>query len=153
MFGGRVREIGRIEAVEGERIVPRARKSAAELRADLAPAVAGVRITVEEIDGGGTLVATVTGGTRRRTTLDELAAGPAVNVEVPPAASRQPPGTAALAGIAHALRVELCRLVRSFGFSACIDRFGAGSADALAPRRGKPWTSTSARAFQTPGGK
>nr|SBO98710.1 hypothetical protein BN4615_P8226 [Nonomuraea gerenzanensis] len=57
------------------------------------------------------------------------------------------------AGVAHPLHWELCRLVRSFGIDAHIERFGAGSADALAPRRRKPWISTSARAFQTPGGK
>ncbi|WP_263657373.1 riboflavin synthase [Nonomuraea gerenzanensis] len=82
MFSGCVQEIGRIESAEGERIVLRARKSVAEVRAGGSLAVAGVRVTVEEIDDGA-VVATVTGETRRRTTFDELTAGQEVNVEVP----------------------------------------------------------------------
>lgn len=80
MFTGRIDEIGEIESVIDERIVVRAPKSAARIRAGGSISVAGVCVTVEHV-AGGAVTATVSAETRRRTTFDCLRPGWRVNVE------------------------------------------------------------------------
>jgi 3,4-dihydroxy 2-butanone 4-phosphate synthase/3,4-dihydroxy 2-butanone 4-phosphate synthase/GTP cyclohydrolase II len=80
MFTGRIDEIGEIESVLDERIVVRAPKSAGRVRVGGSLNVAGVCVTVEHI-AGGTVTATVSGETRRRTTFDRCTPGRLVNLE------------------------------------------------------------------------
>jgi 3,4-dihydroxy 2-butanone 4-phosphate synthase len=80
MFTGRIDEIGEIDSVVDGRIVVRAPKSAGRVRAGGSLNVAGVRVTVEHI-ADGTVTATVSAETRRRTTFDRCRPGQLVNVE------------------------------------------------------------------------
>jgi riboflavin synthase alpha subunit len=82
MFTGRIDEIGRIDAVDRDQIMVRAARCAGRLQPGGSLNVAGVRVTVENVEGD-MVAATVSAETRRRTTFDDLAAGRAVNLEVP----------------------------------------------------------------------
>jgi 3,4-dihydroxy 2-butanone 4-phosphate synthase len=85
VFTGRIDEIGLIEKIDARRLLVRAPHSAAALRVGGSVCVDGVRLTVHEA-ADGAFGATITPETQRRSTFDALAAGGAVNVEVPLAA-------------------------------------------------------------------
>jgi 3,4-dihydroxy 2-butanone 4-phosphate synthase len=85
MFTGHVDEIGLIESFDDGRLVVRAPRTAAALRAGGSVCVDGVRLTVHEA-GDGVFEAAVTQETRRRSKFDALTEGGTVNVEVPLAA-------------------------------------------------------------------
>lgn len=80
MFTGRIEEIGQIESFTSGRIVVRAPKSAGRVRPGGSVNVAGVCVTVEHV-ADGSLVATLSAETRRRTTFDHCQPGQRVNVE------------------------------------------------------------------------
>lgn len=80
MFTGRIDEIGQIDSVIDERIMVRAPKSAGRVRAGGSLNVAGVRVTAEDL-ADGSVTATLSAETRRRTTFDSCVPGQRVNVE------------------------------------------------------------------------
>lgn len=80
MFTGRIKEIGEIASVDAEHIVVHAPQSADRTHVGGSLNVAGVRLTVEDVDGA-TVTATLSAETRRRTTFDRCAAGQKVNLE------------------------------------------------------------------------
>jgi 3,4-dihydroxy 2-butanone 4-phosphate synthase len=80
MFTGRIEEIGEIASSAGERIVVRVPRAASLVRPGGSLNVAGVCVTVEDV-ADGTVTATVSAETRRRTTFDCCGPGQRVNVE------------------------------------------------------------------------
>jgi len=68
MFTGRIEEIGEVASFAGERIVVRVPKIASVVRPGGSLNVAGVCVTVEDV-ADGTVTATVSAETRRRTTF------------------------------------------------------------------------------------
>lgn len=82
MYRGFIAEVGRVEAADGRSLQVVAPKVCAALRAGGSVCVAGVCVSVVEVDGDAFRV-DVTTETARRSTLGELAAGREVNVELP----------------------------------------------------------------------
>lgn len=80
MFTGRIEEVGEIDSVVDERVVMHAPKSARRVRAGGSLNVAGLRVAVEHV-ADGTVTATVSAETRRRTTFDSYVPGQRVNLE------------------------------------------------------------------------
>src|SRR5439155_19281554 len=78
MFTGIVRELGRVVAFDGDRLLVEAPQTTAELGDSVA--IDGVCLTVVSHDGGQ-LAFDVVGETLGRSTLGTLAAGDPVNVE------------------------------------------------------------------------
>jgi 3,4-dihydroxy 2-butanone 4-phosphate synthase/3,4-dihydroxy 2-butanone 4-phosphate synthase/GTP cyclohydrolase II len=82
MFTGHIRELGFIDSVDGAHVRVRVPCSAAAIQVGGAVCVSGVRLTVQERSDAA-FGATIAAETRRRSTFDALAAGDAVNVELP----------------------------------------------------------------------
>jgi 3,4-dihydroxy 2-butanone 4-phosphate synthase len=80
MFTGRIDEVGEIESVTDDRIVVRAPKTAGRVKPGGSLNVAGVCVTAERVTDG-TVTATVSAETRRRTTFDWCPPGTLVNLE------------------------------------------------------------------------
>jgi 3,4-dihydroxy 2-butanone 4-phosphate synthase len=82
MFTGRIDEIGVVESIVAWRIEVRAPKSAGRVRAGGSLNVSGVCVTVADV-AGGTVTASLSAETGRRTTFDRCRPGRRVNVEPP----------------------------------------------------------------------
>ncbi len=82
MYRGFINEIGSIETVDARGLVVRAAKTAEQLAPGGSVGIAGVCLSVEEIDGDAFRVA-LSAETRRRTRLAELLPGERVNAELP----------------------------------------------------------------------
>jgi 3,4-dihydroxy 2-butanone 4-phosphate synthase/3,4-dihydroxy 2-butanone 4-phosphate synthase/GTP cyclohydrolase II len=82
MYRGFITEVGEVEEAGGGRIAVAARASCERLEPGGSIAVAGVCLSAETV-GRGRFTAAVSIETARRSTLDELARGVRVNVELP----------------------------------------------------------------------
>jgi 3,4-dihydroxy 2-butanone 4-phosphate synthase/3,4-dihydroxy 2-butanone 4-phosphate synthase/GTP cyclohydrolase II len=82
MYRGFIAEVGNVVAADGRTLRVRAPKACAELRPGGSICVAGVCVSVVEVDGDEFGV-DVTTETARRSTLGELSEGRAVNIELP----------------------------------------------------------------------
>jgi 3,4-dihydroxy 2-butanone 4-phosphate synthase len=85
MFTGHIRELGLIDSFDGAQIQIRAPQIAAAAEPGGSVCVSGVRVTIQEADGG-LLAATIAAETRRRSTFDSINKGAHVNLELPLAA-------------------------------------------------------------------
>ena len=82
MYRGFISEVGRVVAADGGTLCVRAPKACSELEPGGSVSIAGVCVSAAAV-GDGELRADVSTETARRSTLGELAAGRAVNVELP----------------------------------------------------------------------
>jgi riboflavin synthase alpha subunit len=82
MYRGFIMEVGRVVAADGRTLCVQAPKACAQLAPGGSVSVAGVCVSVVEV-GDDEFRADVSTETARRSTLGELAAGRAVNVELP----------------------------------------------------------------------
>jgi 3,4-dihydroxy 2-butanone 4-phosphate synthase len=82
MYRGFITEVGRVVAADGRMLCVQAPKASARLAPGGSVSVAGVCVSVVEV-GDDEFRADVSTETARRSTLGELAAGRAVNVELP----------------------------------------------------------------------
>jgi 3,4-dihydroxy 2-butanone 4-phosphate synthase/3,4-dihydroxy 2-butanone 4-phosphate synthase/GTP cyclohydrolase II len=85
MFTGHIRELGLIEGFDGAQVLVRAPRTATAIQPGGSVCVSGVRLTVQETNGG-VIAATVAPETRCRSTFDSINKGVHVNVESPLAA-------------------------------------------------------------------
>src|SRR5262245_54557993 len=82
MYRGFINEVGRVVAADGRTLCVRAPKACAGLAPGGSVSIAGVCVSAVDV-GDGELRVDVSSETARRSTLGELAAGQAVNVELP----------------------------------------------------------------------